>query len=89
MIWHYPEMDSLLYQSTSGLSMGEMRIKNGSNLVGTTLRDAHLRSRQILVLGLKEPDTGKFIYAPDSSTMLKENMVLIVLGEASEIRKDT
>jgi len=82
-------LDSLLYQSTSGLSMGEMRIKNGSNLVGTTLRDAHLRSRQILVLGLKEPDTGKFIYAPDSSTMLKENMVLIVLGEASEIRKDT
>lgn len=81
-------LDSLLYQGTSGPAMGEMRINPGSKLVGTTLRDAHLRSRQILVLGLKEPNTGKFVYAPDSSTMLKENMVLIVLGKADEIRKD-
>ncbi len=80
-------LDSLLYQGLSDLTMGEMRIKPGSRLVGTSLRDAHLRDRHLLVLGLKEPDTGRFVYAPDSSTVLKENMVLIVLGKTSEIKR--
>ena len=81
-------LDSLLYQGTSGLAIGEIRIKPESDLVGTKLKDTNLRNRQLLVLGLKEPNTGQFVYAPDSSTVLKENMTLIVLGKTVEIRKE-
>ena len=67
--------------------MGEIRINPGSKLVGSSLRDAHLRDRNILVLGLRDPQTGQFRYAPDSNTVLAADMTLIVLGEEEEIKK--
>ena len=80
-------LDALLYETKTNLTIGEMKIRPDSSLVGLALKDANLRSRNILVLGLKHPDTGEFIYAPDSSTILRENMTLIVLGEHDVIRK--
>ena len=79
-------LDALLYERNTNLTIGEMRIAPGSALVGVALRDTDLRARNILVLGYKEPETGKFIYAPDSSTILKENMTLIVLGDPEVIK---
>ena len=80
-------LDALLYETSTNLTIGEFTIRPGSPLVGLALRETDLRARNILVLGLKDPTSGKFIYAPDSATVLKEGMTLIVMGDPEAIRK--
>jgi len=58
-----------------------MELKMPSSLSGKRLGDSNIRSDyDLLVLGTKDANTGKFKFMPGATDVLSQNDVLIVLG---------
>ncbi len=73
-------VDVVMHERSMDFRMQEVVIPEGSQLVGTSLRDANLRQRAgVLVLALRLDD-GAFNTNPDPDTILHANHVIIAVG---------
>ena len=70
------------------LRMEEAGILSGSSFIGKTLGEAEVPRRTgLIVVAIKDSKDGDYHYNPGASTTLKENDVLIVMGDVEQTRK--
>lgn len=73
-------VDVVMHERSMDFRMQEVEIPEGSQLAGTTLRDANLRQHAgVLVLALRLDD-GAFNTNPDPDTVLQAHHVIIAVG---------
>ena len=65
----------------------DITIPAGSKFTGQTLAKANLlHNTRLLIVAMKEKD-GDFVYNPVSSTIIKDESVMVVMGESVETNK--
>lgn len=70
------------------LRLEEVKIPPKSPLAGKSISEAEIRRETgTLVVAIKDEETGRIKYNPPSSSVLKEEDILIVLGEEEGINK--
>jgi voltage-gated potassium channel len=73
-------VDVVMHERSMDFRMQEVEIPDGSQLAGTSLRDANLRHRAgVLVLALRRDD-GAFNTNPDPDTIIQPHHVIIAVG---------
>lgn len=78
-------LDTMLREREQVIRIEEVKIHDGSPLIGQRLVDAQLPQRwNILVLAYQKNDAS-FVYNPPADTLLEKGMTLIVLGEAERL----
>jgi len=81
-------LDKMLRAGSGNIRINEIVIKKDSKLNGKTLQDLNLpRLHNLLVLAIYEKDKDNFIYNPPHNLPLKENYVLVVMGDIEDINK--
>jgi voltage-gated potassium channel len=79
----------VMHERSIEFRLEEVRIDNGSPIVGRSLRDAHLRDRTgALVLALREPD-GTFRTNPTPDAVMEAGQVIIAIGTQAELESLT
>ncbi len=59
----------------------------GATFDHKTLRDADVRGRHgVVVLGIKDPLTGKFELLPEADFMMRKGQTLLVIGHDSQLK---
>ena len=82
-------IDVVMHERSIEFRLEEVRIDNGSPIVGRSLRDAHLRDRTgALVLALREPD-GTFRTNPTPDAVMDAGQVIIAIGTQAELESLT
>lgn len=78
-------LDVVMHERNLEFRLEELPITAGSPLVGTTLRETHLRDRTgALVLAVRRAD-GTFATNPSPDTLLEAGQVLIAIGTGDEL----
>ena len=73
-------VDVVMHERSMDFRMQEIEIPEGSQLAGTSLRDANLRQLAgVLVLAMRRDD-GAFNTNPDPDTIIKPHHVIIAVG---------
>lgn len=68
------------------LRIEEVSVKPDSRLIRQTLAETDIgRKTGVIVVGIKEEATGKYIYNPSAATHINKGDVLIALGEIEQI----
>lgn len=81
-------MDIMLRDKDKNLRVEELNVTKLSGLHGKTLGESNVRQYgNLLVIAVKIPETDEYIYGPGSDFVLKEGMVLVVLGETEHVAK--
>ena len=81
-------MDIMLRDKDKNLRIEELNVTKESGLDGMTLGQSNVRQYgNLLVIAVKIPDTDEYIYGPGSDFVLREGMVLVVLGETEHVAK--
>jgi voltage-gated potassium channel len=79
-------LDLMLRDRDKNLRIEEVDLPAGSKLVGKPLAEARIREKaNLLVLAVREPQSGRFLYNPSPTLALQEGMSLIVLGETDSV----
>jgi len=79
-------LDVVMHERNLEFRLEELDVAPGSELVGSSLRDAQLRERSgALVLALRSPD-GQFVTNPSPDHRIEEGQILIAIGTADELR---
>ncbi len=79
-------LDDLMHETGEKLVMEEVVIPEGSALHGRRLAESGIRQRtNLLVVGVRGMDRGRFVYNPGPDFELGEGMTLIVLGPRDSI----
>lgn len=75
-------LDMMLRDTDRNLRLEEVAVGTGSTFVGRTLGalDTHVRAN-CLLLAVKRPDTGEYVYNPPDDTVVAPGMLLIVMGD--------
>lgn len=77
-------LDQMLRGDDQSLRIEETTVKSGSHLVGKTLQEVNfLGSCGVNVLAIGDLDMN-FLYNPKSDTILKENDILVYIGNAKQ-----
>lgn len=70
------------------LRLEEIAIPSPSPLAGKSISEAEIRRQtETLVVAIKDEKTGKVVYNPPPSSILKEKDVILVLGEEKGVNK--
>lgn len=81
-------LDKMLRAGSGNIRINEIVINKNSKLNGKTLQDLNLpRLHNILVLAIYEKDKDNFIYNPPHNIPLKEDYVLVVMGDIEDIKE--
>ncbi len=79
-------MEEMLRERHINLRMEEVRIVADSPLVGSTIREAHIRTRTgALVLAVRDLETREWAYNPGPDTRLTAGTILIVMVPIDEL----
>ncbi|MEZ4296607.1 MAG: TrkA family potassium uptake protein [Polyangiaceae bacterium] len=79
-------VDQMLHDKREDLQLEEVRVPQGSMLVGRSLYAAPIRSEtNLLVVALRVAD--KFLYNPDPSTVIDVGTVLVVIGPSENVER--
>src|SRR5262249_50914723 len=79
-------LDLMLRDREKNLRIEEVTLPSGSRLHGKPLAEARIRDRtNLLVIAVRDAQTGKFVYNPGPTFQLAEGMSLIVLGETDAV----
>ena len=67
------------------LQMEETRVSTRSPLVGTTLKNSHIRDElKVIVITIKK-NTGKMLFNPDADTLIEAGDILISIGPREQL----
>lgn len=78
-------LDVVMHDGSLEFRLEEVVVAPGSDLVGRSLRDSHLRDRTgALVLALRAP-SGEFLTNPVPETVIAAEHVLIAIGTTSQL----
>lgn len=80
-------LDLMLRDMDKTLRVEEVHVQPGSVLAGTKLVERLIADSNVLVMALKEPGAGTFVYVPPSDARLEPGCTLIVLGETDAVAK--
>lgn len=80
-------VDVVMHERSMDFRMREVEIPEGSDLSGSTLRDANLRQRAgVLVLALRGDD-GTFTTNPDPGVVLHPRNIIVAVGTAEALQE--
>lgn len=74
----------VMLRATHGYAVGEMRLTDGSEYVGLSLREASLSTRGVLVLGISRADES-YVGTPGPDDRLKTGDLLLVYGREEDL----
>lgn len=81
-------LDLMLRDAERNLRIEELALEERSPIVDKTLAEANLRRHaEILVIAVRDQETGRYTYSPPPSFLMKPHHLLIVLGDVEEIKK--
>ncbi len=84
-------LDTMLRSSKHNLRIHQIKISEGSHAAGKKISESGIRDKyNLLILGLKK-DSGEIEFNPVPSQLLKEGLILIVMGDVQNVaraRKD-
>ncbi len=83
-------LDVMMRDEDIAFRLEEVTVPPGSSLHGRTLQELALPQRTgLMVIAIQQRSSGseRFLYNPQSSTLIRENDVLIVLGDNERIEK--
>jgi voltage-gated potassium channel len=80
-------IDIAVTEGSLGLQMEECRIKPKSNLAGKNLVDSNLRRDYGVIVVLIKKHDGTMIFNPQSTEVLEENDLLVVLGKKEDMKR--
>lgn len=74
-------LDDVLHETAEDLTIDEVQVTAGSDMNGRRLDESGIRRRtNLLVVGVRDGETGRFTYNPGPDLKLRAGMTLIVLG---------
>ena len=80
-------LDQMLRDTNRNLRIEEVEIPRGSPLVGRRCGDLDLRAHgDLLLLAIRDADTGAYLYNPDAAHALEAGTQLIVMGDPQGMR---
>ena len=80
-------VDVVMHERSMEFRMQEVEVLHGSQLDGTSLREANLRERaNVLVLALRRTD-GRFVTNPDPEIPLQAGQVVIAVGMDNDLAR--
>jgi voltage-gated potassium channel len=78
-------LDVVMHDGSLDFRLEEVRVPEGSRLVGATIRDAQVRDRTgALVLAIRGTD-GEFVTNPEPDAKLAGGQLLIAIGTAAQL----
>jgi voltage-gated potassium channel len=83
-------LDVMMRDEDIAFRLEEVTVPPGSSLHGKTLQELALPQRTgLMVIAIQQRSSGseRFLYNPQSSTLIRENDVLIVLGDNERIER--
>ncbi len=81
-------LDTMLRSREGDYRVGETEVQRGSSLVGKTLAEAQLPSKNgVVVIALRDAATGRFIYNPKADTRISIGDCLIVISNSKQLAK--
>jgi trk system potassium uptake protein TrkA len=64
-----------------------VELKVGKSFDGKSLREADVRGKHgVVVLGIKDPETGKFDLLPHPDVRMTQGQLLLVIGRDKELK---
>lgn len=80
-------VDEIFSRSDIGLEIEEIKLAEGSEIIGKTVAESAIRSNlNVIIIGIYRSE-GELIYNPQSQTKLNLNDTLIVIGRIEELKK--
>ncbi|MFC2061582.1 potassium channel family protein [Elusimicrobiota bacterium] len=81
-------LDVMLRAKDEVLRIEEAEIKEGSKIDGATIEETNiLKDIGLIVIAVKNSETGQYVYNPPSSLKLKSGDILIILGRVEQVDK--
>jgi voltage-gated potassium channel len=80
-------LDNMLRGQERPLRVEEICLDAGSEMIGQALRDTNLRSHDLLVLAIRDEQSGHYLYNPPPEQILEQGSTLIVLGPTDSVLK--
>lgn len=81
-------LDIMLKSKDGVLRVEEASISVNSKIAGKTIRDANiLKNIGLIIISVKDGETGEYTYNPRGDMVLKANDTLIVLGRVEQVSK--
>ena len=81
-------LDEMLRDTKAPMRIEEVTLGAGAALVGKTLREVDIRGRYGMnVLAVKAADGDGWEYNPPGDRVLRDRMILVVLGSATQVRE--
>jgi voltage-gated potassium channel len=79
-------LDEMLRERQSHYRIEEVYVPAGSALAGKSLEDGNVRKyADVLVLSVRQPDSGAYQHNPPPATMVQAGMHLVVLARTEEV----
>ena len=79
-------LDIMLREENVTMRLEEVILPKGTRMTGISLRDSDIgRQTGLIVIAIKRQEDNKFLYNPNSDTILEENDTLIVLGAVEQV----
>jgi len=80
-------LDLMLKEKSKTLRIEEIQVPDHSKWVGVELRQLDLREKfNLLCLALRHSTDESFRYGPHDNERVKENTVLVVMGDVENVR---
>lgn len=80
-------MEFATHRAHLELEMEELRVMEGSQLSGVTLKDSQIRIRfGLMIIAIKRND-GLMLFNPPSETVIDEGDVLIMIGKSEDLQR--
>ena len=81
-------LDTMMSDKDRNLRLEEVTLSAKSNCLDKPLKETDIRKiADLLVLSVRDPETGKFHYNPGANYILRKGMTLVVLGEVDSVQK--
>jgi voltage-gated potassium channel len=81
-------LDVMLRDREGGLRIEETIISPESKIRGKTIKEANILGEiGLIIIAIKDGETGQYIYNPQSDLQVKENDILIVLGRVEQVSR--
>lgn len=81
-------LDIMLRDTASNTRFADVKIPNGSPLIGKTIKDCQIKQKTgLLIVSLQKPGVEGFVYNPSPHEIISEGMAMIVIGSAEDVQK--
>ena len=79
-------LDIMLREKDKTLRVEEYEITPDSPSIGKNIGDTDLRKKlDLMIMAIKDPKSGKYLYNPEPSIILEAGMVLILMGDSKKV----